>query len=51
MCRSEARRRSLAVRCVCEWNALPAGVVGVGDFGTFKSRLTVELGERLFSVL
>ena len=51
VCRSEARRRSLAVRCVGAWNALPAGVVGVTDFGTFKSRLTVELGERLFSVL
>ena len=51
VCRSEARRRSLAVRCVGAWNALPAGVVGACDFVTFKSRLTVELGDRLFSVL
>lgn len=44
----EACRRSYAVRVVADWNALPADVVEVVSLPTFKSRLALALGPRLF---
>ena len=51
ICRTEVRRRLLAVRQVATWNSLPAEVVEVGRVETFKSRLDVFLGDRLFEVV
>ena len=44
----EARRRTFAVRCVAEWNALPQTVVEAGSLEVFKRRLAEFLGDRLF---
>ena len=51
ICRTEVRRRLLAVRQVATWNSLPAEVVEVGSVATFKTRLDAFLGDRLFGVV
>ena len=49
--RSEARRRTFAVRVVVRWNGLPSSVVESPTVSTFKSRLDNFLGVELFSAL
>ena len=51
ICRTEVKRRLLAVRWVAVWNSLPAEVVEVGSVATFKTHLDVFLGDRLFAVV
>ena len=51
VCRSEVLRRSFAVRRVMLWNSLPREVVDSPSLDSFKRRLDVFLGDRLFEVL
>ena len=51
VCRTEVRRRTLAVRCVSLWNILSAETVETPSLSKFKTRLEGEVGERFFSVL
>ena len=48
MCRKEVRRQSFAVRHVSLWNSLPSDIVTSSSTDTFKSKLDVFLGDRLF---
>ena len=50
LCRSEARRRSFAARCVGQWNSLRKETVTASSLSSFKSRLDFELGDVLFAV-
>ena len=50
-CRTEIRRRSLGARCVFTWNSLRAETVEAASVCSFKSRLAVDLGDRLFGVV
>ena len=43
VCRSEMGRRTFGVRCVGEWNALPAGVVEAESLESFKRRLDAHM--------
>ena len=44
ICRSEVRRRSLAVRCVGIWNSLPESLIGASSQESFKHGLGVFFG-------
>ena len=47
-CRTEARRRFWGVRCVTAWNALPWDVVMCPSVETFKRKLDLFMGDKLY---
>ena len=51
VCRSEVGRRTFGVRCVGEWNALPAGVVEAESLESFKRRLDAHMAEEFCRVV
>ena len=51
ICRTELRRKSLAVRCVTLWNRLPSDIVESECYDEFKRKLDRTLYDKFFEVI
>ena len=45
---TDVRRRSFSIRCVDQWNRLPANVVLEQNYKSFKQKLAMALGNELY---